>query len=206
MPETCWDSVDNKHLIVASCWFSLSSHFAHDARSQEPKGCLICFIASSWQCVLHWALFGLIVLPYVTYSLGGWERKEALQVSTAPPTIELHGMENFKVGGWPGFLTVSRGVITSTEYPTNHITEDASCRERFAATALGEWSTSHPERNPGTHWTEGWVPPVWTFYRREQPRGPARLTNCGSSSPVVPNLLSLAYHLAAYFHKLYPSY
>ena len=24
MPETCWDSVDNKHLIVESCWFSLS--------------------------------------------------------------------------------------------------------------------------------------------------------------------------------------
>ena len=23
MPETCWDSVDNKHLNVASCWFSL---------------------------------------------------------------------------------------------------------------------------------------------------------------------------------------
>ena len=30
-------SDDNKHLIVAYCWFSLSSHFAHDARSQEPK-------------------------------------------------------------------------------------------------------------------------------------------------------------------------
>jgi len=29
--------VDNKHLIVTSCWFSLSSHFAHDAWSQEPK-------------------------------------------------------------------------------------------------------------------------------------------------------------------------
>jgi len=26
MPETCWDGVDNKHLIVASCWFSLSLH------------------------------------------------------------------------------------------------------------------------------------------------------------------------------------
>ena len=26
MPETCWDSVDNKHLIVASCWFSLFLH------------------------------------------------------------------------------------------------------------------------------------------------------------------------------------
>ena len=24
MLETCWDSVDNKHLIVSSCWFSLS--------------------------------------------------------------------------------------------------------------------------------------------------------------------------------------
>jgi len=29
--------VDNKHLTVASCWFSLSSHFVHDARPQEPK-------------------------------------------------------------------------------------------------------------------------------------------------------------------------
>ena len=25
------------HFVVASCWLSLSSHFAHDARSQEPK-------------------------------------------------------------------------------------------------------------------------------------------------------------------------
>jgi len=24
MPETCWESVDNKHLTVAYCWFSLS--------------------------------------------------------------------------------------------------------------------------------------------------------------------------------------
>ena len=33
----CADIVDNKHLIVASCWFSLSlsSQFAHDARSQQ---------------------------------------------------------------------------------------------------------------------------------------------------------------------------
>jgi len=26
MPETCWESVDNKHLTVASCWFALSLH------------------------------------------------------------------------------------------------------------------------------------------------------------------------------------
>ena len=26
MPETCWESVDNKHLTVASCWYSLSLH------------------------------------------------------------------------------------------------------------------------------------------------------------------------------------
>jgi len=24
MPETCWEIIDNKHLTVASCWFSLS--------------------------------------------------------------------------------------------------------------------------------------------------------------------------------------
>ena len=26
MPETCWESIDNKHLTVASCWFSVSLH------------------------------------------------------------------------------------------------------------------------------------------------------------------------------------
>jgi len=26
MPETCWETIDNKHLTVASCWFSLSLH------------------------------------------------------------------------------------------------------------------------------------------------------------------------------------
>ena len=26
MPETCWESVDNNHLTVASCWFSLALH------------------------------------------------------------------------------------------------------------------------------------------------------------------------------------
>ena len=26
MPETYWESIDNKHLIVASCWFSISLH------------------------------------------------------------------------------------------------------------------------------------------------------------------------------------
>jgi len=36
-PKHVETEVHNKHLIVASCWFSLSSHFAHDARSQEPK-------------------------------------------------------------------------------------------------------------------------------------------------------------------------
>ena len=29
MPETCWESIDNKHLTVASCWFSLSLHDIH---------------------------------------------------------------------------------------------------------------------------------------------------------------------------------
>jgi len=28
MPETCWESDDNKHLTVASCWFSLSLHLS----------------------------------------------------------------------------------------------------------------------------------------------------------------------------------
>ena len=38
MPETCWEIIDNKRLTVASCWFfSLTSQFAHDARSQKPN-------------------------------------------------------------------------------------------------------------------------------------------------------------------------
>ena len=39
MPETCWGSVDNKHLIVASCWFSLSLHnllTMHGHRNLKP--------------------------------------------------------------------------------------------------------------------------------------------------------------------------
>jgi len=36
MPETCWESVDNKHLTAAS-WFSVTSRFAHDAGSQKAK-------------------------------------------------------------------------------------------------------------------------------------------------------------------------
>jgi len=30
MPETCWEIVENKHLTVASCWFSLSLHVLLD--------------------------------------------------------------------------------------------------------------------------------------------------------------------------------
>ena len=54
LPETCWDRCNNKHLIVASCWFFLSSHFAHDARSQEPKGLIQVIVTavskSVWRC------------------------------------------------------------------------------------------------------------------------------------------------------------
>jgi len=39
MPETCWEIVDNKHLTVASCWFSLSLHnflTMHGHRNLKP--------------------------------------------------------------------------------------------------------------------------------------------------------------------------
>jgi len=39
--------VNNKYLIDASCWFFLSSHFAHDARSQEPKA--ITLVTHGWK-------------------------------------------------------------------------------------------------------------------------------------------------------------
>jgi len=43
MSETCWDSVDNKHLIDASCWFSLSLHNVltmHGHRNLNLDECL----------------------------------------------------------------------------------------------------------------------------------------------------------------------
>jgi len=41
MPKTCWESTDNKHLTVCILLvFSLTSQFAHDARSQKPKVCM----------------------------------------------------------------------------------------------------------------------------------------------------------------------
>jgi len=39
MPETCWESIDNKHLTVVSCWFSLSLHnflTMHGYRNLKP--------------------------------------------------------------------------------------------------------------------------------------------------------------------------
>jgi len=54
MPETCWEIVKNKHLIVASCWFSLTSQFAHDARSQKPKAyCLHVYVLSVCLCSIY---------------------------------------------------------------------------------------------------------------------------------------------------------
>ena len=44
MPETCWEIVKNKHLTVASFWFSLSLHNLlrmHGHRNLKPYGCRI---------------------------------------------------------------------------------------------------------------------------------------------------------------------
>jgi len=38
MPETCWKIVHNKHLTVASCWFSLS----------QTLNCLYVFVDDEW--------------------------------------------------------------------------------------------------------------------------------------------------------------
>ena len=86
----------------------------------------------------------LIVLLFVTYSLGGWDRKEALKVSITPPTIELHGMENFK---WADGLDFCQSLEVSLHLqsaPTNRVFEYDSCHERFTASVRGERSTSRP--------------------------------------------------------------
>jgi len=62
MPQTCWESVDNKHLTVASCWFSLSLHILltmHGHRNlKKPHvcgnkfsfvNCIFCELYRVWQ-------------------------------------------------------------------------------------------------------------------------------------------------------------
>ena len=45
MPEICWESIDNKHLTVASCWFSLSLHnFLTMHGHRNPKPTLLTYI------------------------------------------------------------------------------------------------------------------------------------------------------------------
>ena len=45
MPETCWEIVKNKHLTVASCWFSLSLH-----RSFNVAGNYIAILGPQENC------------------------------------------------------------------------------------------------------------------------------------------------------------
>ena len=50
MPETCWDIVKNKHLTVASCWFSLSLHnllTMHGHRNLKHPH------SSIWLCIMQ---------------------------------------------------------------------------------------------------------------------------------------------------------
>ena len=59
MPETCWESVDNKHLTVASCWFSLSLHnllTMHGHRNLKLKNVCIHFFSNILTCK-HNSLF-----------------------------------------------------------------------------------------------------------------------------------------------------
>jgi len=53
MPETCWEIVKNKHLTVASCWFSLSLYYKD----------IICIIRTLWSSFL------IIFLSYVWHFL-----------------------------------------------------------------------------------------------------------------------------------------
>ena len=51
MPETCWEIVKNKHLTVASCWFSLSLHnllTMHGHRHLKPSVISFWFVQILW--------------------------------------------------------------------------------------------------------------------------------------------------------------
>jgi len=71
MPETCWESIANKHLTVASCWFSLSLHnlltmhghrnpkspcyISEYALSNIPSTAIAWNVCQSNKCVANWA-------------------------------------------------------------------------------------------------------------------------------------------------------
>ena len=78
MPETCWEIVKNKHLTVASCWFSLSLHHLltmHGHRNLKlTVGCcytvdwVSLFTVCSWFC--HCSLqdtCSTVHSSYITY-------------------------------------------------------------------------------------------------------------------------------------------
>jgi len=71
VPETCWEIVKNKHLTVASCWFSLSLHnllTMHGHRNLK-------LTFSSFnvnEMGSHWALFLLYLDIVLSWPEDGW--------------------------------------------------------------------------------------------------------------------------------------
>jgi len=62
MPETCWESIDNKHLTVPSCWFSLSLHNQ--------------LVLSTKQCVCVGSLFPLKHTVMIYFPHPCWRLKK----------------------------------------------------------------------------------------------------------------------------------
>ena len=61
MPETCWEIVTNKHLTVASCWFSLSLHnllTMHSHRNLKQYSSF-CAVQTLYRVALYHAQNGL---------------------------------------------------------------------------------------------------------------------------------------------------
>jgi len=98
MSETCWESVDNKHLTVASCWFSLSLHYLltmHGHRNLKLitliTRCVCCTsrgtdFVSEWmdtEATQHstWGyyLFGLVPSPHIKSKGSGTGSMSALR-------------------------------------------------------------------------------------------------------------------------------
>jgi len=69
MPETCWEIVKNKHLTVASCWFSLSLHkvfaidnktnYAREMKRLEGNGWKISYMVTKKFQLQHLKVFTL---------------------------------------------------------------------------------------------------------------------------------------------------